>query len=206
MKVSRLRDMAVVSIEDAEKIGTVSDLLVNPDGQRVLALRVKGAQGQETNIVPVEEIASIGKDAITIHDTRGIAMDIEMDEGTVYLSKLTGTKVLTRSGDLLGTVAEVEFDPYSFDITGYELSTGTVSDLVGSRKRFPASDGVHYGKDILIVGGAAPDQYDDREVSRSSEQYESRQEVEEVPPVREEIAPRADGDVVPESERTRPPR
>ena len=176
MKASRIREMAVVSIDDAEKIGSVQDILVNPDGQRVIALRIKPAQGRDTTVVPVEEVASIGRDAITIRDTRGIATEVPTDPGTVYLGKLLGTKVLTRAGDMLGTVAEVEIDPTDFRITGYELSTGLMSDLFGNRKRLSSSGDVHYGKDILMIRESSLDQ------PESNERYEPPEDRAEVPP------------------------
>jgi uncharacterized protein YrrD len=202
MKASQMRDMAVVSIEDAEKIGTVHDLLVNPDGQRVVALQIKTAQGKEISIVPVDEIASIGRDAITIHDSRGIATEIAMEEATVHLSKLLGTKVLTHSGNLLGTVAEVEMDVSTFTITGYELSTGAVSDVIGNRKKLSSYEGVHYGRDILMVRDPGESRYEDREVIDDRERVESRAYVEEERRVPRDDAPYVDDeDVTPESRR-----
>lgn len=182
MKASRMRGMAVVSIEDAEKIGSVQDLILNPDEQRVVAIRVKSAEGREASIIPVDEIEAIGRDAITIRDTRGMATEIPMEIGTVYLSRLLGTKVLTRSGELLGTVAEVEMDGYDFGITGYELSTGVVSNVFGNRKRLPATDPVHFGKDILMVRDS---QYERPEGSR----HEEREFEEAVPPIQMEERP-----------------
>jgi uncharacterized protein YrrD len=197
MKASRIRDMAVVSIEDAEKIGTVHDLLVNPDGQRVVALLVKTGKGQEPSVVPVDEIASIGRDAITIHDSRGVATDLALEEGTVHFGRLLGTKVLTRSGDLLGTVAEVEVDSSSFAIVGYELSTGTVSDVIGNRKKLASYDGVHYGKDILMVRDTGDVRHDDHAPIDDREHVVSRQYPEDETVVRDVGDPHAgDEDVV----------
>lgn len=158
MKATDLRGKAVVTIEGAEKLGRVEDVLIDTDAQRLVALQIKTDRAAELESVPVERIHSIGRDAITLEDgapgrERHPARERrpESGEGMITLDKLLGTKVLSYEGNLLGTVAEVDFDPSSFQITEYEVSSGTLGDITGRRKRLLATPDIHFGKGIMTV-------------------------------------------------------
>ena len=150
MKASEILGKAVIAIDTAEKVGTVEDININPDGRRIEAFWIRTQPEGVLRSVPVKDIHSLGRDAITI-ESSGIIQDRtpSVDRGTVQLSKLEGAKVVTRGGNMVGTVSGVEIDPSNFSITGYEVNTGGVSGFVGQRKKISAD--VHYGEDILMV-------------------------------------------------------
>lgn len=170
MKASRLSGIAIVSIADGTKEGTVRDVVLEPNRRRVVALTIRPTGGRNDKLVPVKEIHSAGRDAITIPNTDVLKEEHPVrGDGEVYLSELKGTKALADTGEVVGTISEVEIDPNSFAILGYELTTGVWSGLTGSRKRLPADERVHYGRDVLIV----------RESMPAAEVKESRAEVKE---------------------------
>lgn len=151
MKASRLRGMSVVSIAEAEKVGTVHDLYVNPNARRLVALSIKASDGTLKS-VPVGAVNKVGRDAITIKDAKSLREEVpEKGDSIVPLSKLMGTRAVTHGGDVLGSVSEVEFDPSDFHVESYDLSTGVLSTITGSRKTLPADEHVHYGKELLMV-------------------------------------------------------
>lgn len=156
MKASRLKGMSIVSISQAQKVGTATDVILNPDARRVVGIRMKTLVEDTARVIPAEQV-TVGRDAITIQDDR-VPQEERIPEGerTTSLNTLLGSKVLTRSGNLLGTVAEVEIDPSDMRITSYVLNTGILSGLTGSGKKVPAEMDVHYGRDILVV----PDEVD----------------------------------------------
>jgi len=163
MKASRLRGTAVISISEATKQGRVRDLLLDPNRRRVVALSIASTGGGPAKLIFTKDIHSVGPDAVTVRDS-----ELLRDEhpthgnGEVYLSRLRGMKVITESGRVMGSVADVEIDPTSFAITGYELTTGVLSELTGQRKKLPADKNVHYGKDLLVVREGQPSEEGER--------------------------------------------
>ncbi len=157
MKASRLRGIAVVSIAEATKEGTVRDLVLDPNRRRVVALSIRPTGGGADKVVSVKNIHSIGRDAVTITDAEVLRGEHPVrGDGEIYLTKLKGTKALTDKGEIIGTVAEVEVDPDNFSIIGYQLSTGFMSELTGNRKSLPADERVRYGRDALMVQETGP--------------------------------------------------
>lgn len=150
MKATQMRGMPVVSIADAATIGEVQGLVLNPDDQRVVAVRINsGTEGVVKTVSSLE--VRVGHDAVTIKDSRSVGEE-ELTEvnGTIDLATLVGTKVLTHAGNLLGTVEDVELDA-ELNITGYEIGKGALSNLFGGKSTLPAGKGIHYVKNILMV-------------------------------------------------------
>ncbi len=159
MKATQLLGMPVVSIAGAEKLGDVQDLVLNPDAQHVVAVRIKLLpEGVVKTVSAID--ARVGHDAVTIKDSRSVTQEeLAEAEGTVDLSRLLGVRVLSHGGNLLGNIEEVEIDT-NLVITGYQVGTNALSDLFGGRKSLPAVEGMHFVKDILMVpdvGDAAPE-------------------------------------------------
>lgn len=154
MKASELRGKAVVTIEGAEKLGIVRDVLIDTEARRIVALQLKTEIASEAELVPVERVHSTGKDAITLeraavpregHPSGG------REEGTISLTELLDTKALSYEGNHLGTVADVHFDPATFQITEYELRAGLLAGITGGRKKLQATPDIHLGKGIMTV-------------------------------------------------------
>lgn len=150
MKATQLRGMPVVSIAGAEKLGSVQDLVLNPDAQHVVAIRIKLLpEGVVKTVSAVD--ARVGQDAVTTKDPRSVGEE-ELTElqGTVDLATLLGTRVLSHGGNLLGNIEDVEIDE-GLSITGYEIGKGGLANLFGGRSSIPAAQGMHYVKDMLMV-------------------------------------------------------
>ena len=69
MKLSELKGRAVVHIDNAEKIGELADLLVDPDSRRVVGISVRHGLFGESRTVPAAQVKSIGADAVTVLGT-----------------------------------------------------------------------------------------------------------------------------------------
>jgi uncharacterized protein YrrD len=150
MKATQLRGMPVVSISGAEKLGEVQDLVLNPDAQHVVAVRIKLSLEGVVKTVSALEVR-VGHDAITIKDPRSAtAEELTEVDGAFDLSRLLGTRVMSYRGNLLGNIEDVEIDT-DLIITGYELGKWTLSDFFGGRRSLPAAEGIHYVKETLMV-------------------------------------------------------
>ena len=150
MKATKLRGMPVVSIGGANKMGEVEDIVLTPDAQHVVAVRIRLIPEGIVKTVSATEMR-VGNDAVTTTDPRSVTEEgLTEVEGTVDLGTLLGARALSHGGNLLGHVEDVELDT-DLNITGYELGKGALSDLFGGRKTLPAGKGIHYVQDILMV-------------------------------------------------------
>jgi sporulation protein YlmC with PRC-barrel domain len=125
MRAERLKGLAVVDLDAAEKIGTISDVIVAPGARRIAGLIV--ARGRtllgrrQAFTLPASAVHALGHDAVTV---RRAAAD---DDAIVHLGDLrrlgqvTGRKVVTESGRLVGTIQAVCIDPRDGRIVGYPL-------------------------------------------------------------------------------------
>jgi uncharacterized protein YrrD len=152
LKASAIKGRAVVSLGRAEKIGIVSDILVDPAISRIVGLKIQtGRRGKEA-IVRVSEIRCIGADAVVLPDRRvlhdGTALPLRaLSTG----HDLHHTKVMTYSGILLGRLRDVEFDTDQYQITQYLLAATLWDHLAHTGKTFRPAPGFLSGADLLLV-------------------------------------------------------
>ncbi len=152
-QASELKGRAVVSLAQAAKIGTINDVIFDPASNQVIGLKVRTGLLSGTHILRSADIRSIGGDAVTIDDAAllhdGGALD-EMPTG----DDLQNTKVVSYSGDLLGTLEDVAFDVDQLRITQYIMSGSLWAQLTNARKTFSPIAGLRSGKDLLLVPDA----------------------------------------------------
>ena len=98
MDVEQLRGRAVVSVQQAEKIGTVHDVLVDTSAHRLAGLVLQGGLFRGGPSIAWADVRTIGQDAVMVDDRRAAA-NATVD-GAVKLADLRGRKVVTDSGEL----------------------------------------------------------------------------------------------------------
>jgi uncharacterized protein YrrD len=157
IKASELKGRAVVSLTQAEKIGTVASVILDPAASRVAGLTVRTGILGGPKLLRASDIRSLGADAVTIHDSSllhdgsGEAPELK-DLPT--LDDMVEMKIISESGQLLGTLGNIEIDPDQYQITRYELSGTLWDQLTHSNRTFDASPGLRFGKELLIVPDA----------------------------------------------------
>ncbi len=152
MKASALKGWTVVSLTHAEKIGAVSDILVDRAMSRVVGLKIQTGRRGNGQVVRVGDIRCISADAIVITDRQvlwdGTAPDLRaLPTG----HDLHHTKVVSYSGTVLGTLRDVEFDPDQYHITQYLLAGTFWDQLAHTGKTFRPAPGFLSGADLLMV-------------------------------------------------------
>jgi sporulation protein YlmC with PRC-barrel domain len=117
MRFTEAHGHKVVSTSTAETVGRVEALLVDPASRRVVALELKKAKDGDTLLW--SNITAFGADAVTV---AGAELLTPATPSVAALSgkthALLGKRVLSSSGDELGSVADVEFDAGSGEVTG----------------------------------------------------------------------------------------
>jgi sporulation protein YlmC with PRC-barrel domain len=129
IRASRLRDIPVVDLESAVKVGRVHEVIIDPGRRRVAAVVVRRGRslfGQGNDwAVPAHAVVSVGSDALTIRNF-AYSHERSTDIGVhPTLASLIGRKVLSRRGKLLGAVADVLLDERTGQVTGYALDQRT---------------------------------------------------------------------------------
>ena len=154
----------VLALDDGTKLEKVNGVIVDPGGQRLVALVVdEGGLMSSTKVVPIEEISSFGRDAVvvggqgsivTTDDTPGLKVIVEQSE------KIVGKKVFTVTGDEQGTIADIYFDEPSGKVLGYEVSGGLLGDAAKGTSFLPSEEITVIGADVIYVQPEVADTLD----------------------------------------------
>jgi len=155
MDAHTLKGMAIVSVQEGTKLGYVEQPLLDLTARKVVALQVRGESG--TFIVPFDEVASVGTDAITVASsaatqtpsTGGVA------DGLCDLDALRKLKIVDQAGTLLGTISRVEIDPASGEIIQLAAHKGGMLGMGGTTTPIDARAIVSVGPELLTVNTEA---------------------------------------------------
>jgi sporulation protein YlmC with PRC-barrel domain len=124
--ISDARGRQVVSTTTAATIGKIDQFVIDPHTQAIVAVTLKKADHGDT--LRWSDITAFGADAVTVSradqltDTPPDVADLAGKEHHVI-----GKRVLATTGDELGTVHDVEFDPATGAITALLLGSGKVA-------------------------------------------------------------------------------
>jgi len=154
----------VLSLADGTKVETVSDVVVDPEGLRMVALVVdEGGFLSSSKVVPTEQIQSYGKDAVVIRSQTSVVSvgdHAELRNLVDRDDRLLGKKVFTVGGDKLGSVSDIYFDEPTGSIVGYEVSSGALGDAAKGASYLPAEEITSIGPDVIYVQPETADTLD----------------------------------------------
>jgi sporulation protein YlmC with PRC-barrel domain len=124
MRAERLKGMAVVDVDAAVKLGTVSDVILDPGARQVAGLIVARGQsllgGGQHFTLPASAVRALGQDAVTVRRAEAEEQVGHLG-GLPRLGQVVGRKVVTENGRLVGTIEDVEIDPLSGAIVAYPV-------------------------------------------------------------------------------------
>src|SRR5258707_1555691 len=132
---------AVLSVETANKLGQVHDLIVHPTKGEMVGLSVQ-LSDQSHFLVNNEEIHSIGRDAVMLQSDQSL---VSPDQSSLKAfpfakSNLIGVKVITEDGKLLGEIANIYLHlEETKSLFIYEVPSSILDRLLGHALTFPAS-------------------------------------------------------------------
>ena len=151
MDVRTLQGKAVVSLDDAERLGQVSEVLFATDTLRIAGFRVADQGGDY--VLPFEGISSVGPDAITVENQDMVRRPASV--GSVDhlpgLAQLMNLKVVDESGTYHGTVSAVDADTTTGVVTSLDLEKGGLMGLGKERQRIDPSEVRSVGHDVLTI-------------------------------------------------------
>lgn len=154
MRFKDFKGRPVVTLDNAETVGQVSELLLDFTKEQVRGLRVNmnGLFSGHRDLA-WGDIRAIGQDAVTVANGDALKEDSALPDiaNLPDVGDVTGSSVMGEAGNQIGTVSDVEFDTSSGAITGYVLSEGFLSRLQGIVHIVPASDVQSISKNMLVV-------------------------------------------------------
>jgi len=127
IRASKLKGIALIDIDRAEKIGEVGEVFLDPEARQVAGFGVRRGQsflgGDEMGLLPASAVRAIGPDAITVGGPGAGASEPRL-AAMPRLSHVVGRKVVTAGGRALGPIGDVFVEPESGRIVGYALEAG----------------------------------------------------------------------------------
>ena len=150
--VNDLRGMHVMATREGRDVGTVRDVLFDPDERAVLGIMVDSAADDGSRMfLPREQIRGFGERAVTVEseeDLAGIASAPRQREMIDHGVHLEGVKVITESGDALGKLDRVLLDDRGA-IAGCHAKSGLFG--LGHQRDIAPADIVSIGPDAVVV-------------------------------------------------------
>lgn len=165
-KVRQLIGLPVVELTSGKRVAVIRSLLIDPVTCRLVALVLqKSGLLSDGKAVELERVHAIGDAAVILPESVepvSTGSLLERWPQAVTEDRLAGRQVLTDSGRMLGTLADLVFDPATGRVEQLVLSDGLLQDLIGGYSTIPAPGQAVVGDDHIIVPeaasvGAAPD-------------------------------------------------
>lgn len=147
-KVNELYSKSVIHQSTGDRIGSVSDVVLDSEVRHVVALVVNDGN---SHVVRWNAIMGIGEMIVVSGELplRTVADDDEVSELLKRANRITGTTIVSDGGEKIGTVGDLFIDE-SGEIVGYSVSQGLFKDMRG-RKFLPVQDVHAVGKDAVIA-------------------------------------------------------
>lgn len=189
MNSKQVKGLAVISIADGTKQGSIESASLDFAAKRIVGFVVTPSDGaKDSTFVTVADVHALGPDALTLDDASKLSAARAEPKGSaiIDLSDLDKHKVVTQGGTFVGQVASVEFDEQSFQLTQLEASPG----FFKTNKMVPAEQMMSFGGDMIVVADAVC-AADDQEETATAEktQTTSRFVVGDVEPLERSATP-----------------
>ena len=154
-KGKTLIGQSIVSFAEGRKLDSVKDLLMSQTNDSIVALLVdEGGLMSSSRVVPLEAVKSFGRDAVVIQDAQAVTTASADPEVKAILNRndqLLGKKVLTDTGDALGSISDMYFDDSDGRILGFEVSGGLLGDIAKGTSYLAVEEIERLGPDVIFV-------------------------------------------------------
>lgn len=148
--------LPVMSISEGTTVGRVQDMVVNPEKGTVDYLLIDDENWyMEKKVLSFKDVVGIGEFAVTTEDKARIT-SISNQPAAMELLKesitVTGTRVITSKGKLLGKTGDYYINEETGKITGCDLIP---VNSQGPQGIIPAEKVLTYARDFIIVDDSA---------------------------------------------------
>jgi uncharacterized protein YrrD len=162
-RFSELIGKPIVSADSGEKLGNISDLLVDEGGVQLVGLVLGGGLLGKDHVLPFRDIQTLGGDVVVARTGSGVMGARQWREtGTdaIRSSTLNGKPVVTTSGHRVGSISDIVVnDAGAFD--GLEVASKDLGGLRTRKTMVRPSAEMRIGPDVIVVPDNAPDNVSD---------------------------------------------
>lgn len=153
-KLTETLNLPVVSLDSGRNLGECQGYIFD-SSKKAVALQVsqKGIF-KKFKVIPIAEIASVGKDAILATNEKSLVEPRKTPEITQAIEEklpVLDAMVLTEEGENFGHVDEVLIESGSGKISSILLSQGMIKDLTRGPAKIPAENIKMIGPDRIII-------------------------------------------------------
>jgi uncharacterized protein YrrD len=164
-RIDKLIGRPVVSLETANLLGSVADLLVDPLSGELAGLSVKRQGDDDEALVSILDVHGIGADAVIVEADHSLVLAAASPLNTAprAFADMVNVKVLTEHGQLLGNIANLYLCLDTPPTFIYEVRSSLFDKLLGRAFYFAASLGCAFAADrSALVVTAEPTEMDHR--------------------------------------------
>jgi uncharacterized protein YrrD len=172
--MSEIIGKPVVSAESGDRLGSVSDGLIELGGLNVAALVLRGGLLATERVLRFGGVQTLGGDTVLARAGAAIETPDEWHRSairTVRASDLTGKPVVTAGGQRLGEISDLIVNDRTGSFDGIEVSARHLAGLHKKRMPLPITRDTRIGADAVIVPDEAVEAFD--RGRRSSEKNHS---------------------------------
>jgi uncharacterized protein YrrD len=146
---------SVVTFDEGRKIDSVKDLLIGEANDSIVALLVdEGGVMSSSRVVPIGAVQSFGRDAVVITSAQFVTSASSDPEVKAIMNRkeqLLGKRVLTDTGDLMGSISDMYFEEETGRIQGFEVSGGMLGDIARGTSYLAVDEIERLGPDVIFV-------------------------------------------------------
>ena len=146
---------AVISVSNGQKLGSVQDILIDPQQMRVAALVLSrgGVFNRDVIAIPVSDVQAWGVHAIMVDRPDVAARRDQLPQNSGWVSatdQLYGRPLLSSDGTKIGEVEDVEIDGNG-NLSAYQLGKSDDRSSSKAGQKIPARYTRSIGRDVIIV-------------------------------------------------------
>jgi uncharacterized protein YrrD len=160
-RLSEMIGKPVVSTDSGDKLGTISDALLDASAATVVGLVVRHGLIPKEHVLPLADVQRVGRDAVLARTEEHLMGSREWRKGEVEATKsseVMGRRVVTAEGEQLGAVSDILIDEQTGHFGGLEVQSHSLGGLRSHRSMLPAAAQPRIGPDAVVVrGGVLPD-------------------------------------------------
>lgn len=158
LRRSQVIGLPVLTENDAQRLGTVADLLINARDGRVIGLLLSGGNALKGfQIYPYEEVRAVGSGAVLVRSREALLAtrrSAALQRLMARHSEVIGKRLIDRHGNDLGVIDDLAFSPETGQIVGYQISGGFFHDVLEGKNFIPVSAGLKPGEDTVLCSTA----------------------------------------------------
>lgn len=147
-KGRELIGLPILQSISGQRLGEVQDLVLDPINNAVSGFLIdKGNWFRSPRQVSVQSVLKVNGDEIKVEN----GLPFEYDRSQPLISSLSGKKVATSGGKIIGSIQDIILDESCFRLTGYEISDGLISDLVSGRAIIHTPNIITQSDHVVVV-------------------------------------------------------